>query len=205
MQYIELKESLKSFTVFSLADIKSVDSNFHRRRLSEWQKKGYIKKVIKGYYVFSDLEINENVLFEIANRIYAPSYISLEMALSYHGLIPESVYGITSVSTRRTYSFKTPVAEFTYRTLRQKLFLGYELVEYGKKVFKIAGVEKALLDYFYLNPGIQNRDDFASLRINKEPLFEKANKEKLKNFLKAFEQKKLTKRIESFWGFMKNA
>ena len=78
MQYLKLKESLKDFTVFSLADIRRVDSSFHRRRLNEWQEKRYIKKLIKGYYIFSDLELNENVLFEIANRIYAPSYVSLD-------------------------------------------------------------------------------------------------------------------------------
>lgn len=89
MQYIELKEALKGFTVFSLMDIKKVDSSFFRARLNEWQDKGYIKKVIKGYYIFSDIELSENVLFDIANRIYSPSYVSFEMALSYYHLIPE--------------------------------------------------------------------------------------------------------------------
>ncbi|MDI6736880.1 MAG: hypothetical protein QME42_11945, partial [bacterium] len=76
MRFIELKESLRGFTIFSLLDIKMIDSNFHRRRLNEWQDKGYIKKIIKGYYIFSDLELSEHLLFEIANRIYSPSYIS---------------------------------------------------------------------------------------------------------------------------------
>ena len=136
MQYIELKESLKEFTIFSLADIERIDSNFYRRRLNEWQDKGYIKKIIKGYYIFSDLELSENILFEIANRIYSPSYISFEMALSYYHLIPESVYGITSASTRRTYKFKTPIAEFSYRTIKHNLFFGYNLINYGHKCFK---------------------------------------------------------------------
>jgi predicted transcriptional regulator of viral defense system len=105
MQYIEFKDSLKDFTIFSLNDIRRIDNRFFRTRLNEWQNKGFIKKVIKGFYIFSDLELNEKVLFEIANRIYSPSYISFETALFWHGLIPESVYGITSASTRRTYKF----------------------------------------------------------------------------------------------------
>ena len=133
MQYLELKESLKGFTIFSLTDIKKLNGNFHRRRLNEWQDKDYIKKVSKGFYIFSSLELNENVLFEIANRIYTPSYISLEMALSYYHLIPESVYGITSVSTRRTYKFKTSIAEFNYRTINPQLFFGYDIVKYDNK------------------------------------------------------------------------
>ena len=82
MTYIEFQKLLNPFTVFSLADIRQAGFTFHRRRLSEWQEKGYIRKVIKGYYVFVDRAIDEKVLFEIANRIYAPSYVSFEMALA---------------------------------------------------------------------------------------------------------------------------
>ena len=202
MQYIELREALKGFTIFSLRDIWSLDSSFHRRRLNEWQEKDYIRKVMRGYYIFSDLEMNESVLFEIANRIYAPSYISLEMALSYYHLIPESVYGITSVSTRRTYTFKTPIAEFSFRTMKPALFFGYELVKYNSKVYKIASIEKAILDYLYLNPDINTVDDFASLRIDKDMLFDQANKEKTDQFLSRFAQKTLTKRFRTLWEFL---
>ena len=206
MQYIEFRESLKNFTIFSLSDIRRIDNRFFRTRLNEWQNKGFIKKVIKGYYIFSDSKLDENVLFEIANRIYNPSYISFEMALSWHGIIPESVYGITSVSTRRTYSFKTAIAEFTYRQLKPQLFFGYDLVEYsGGKYFKIAVMEKAILDYFYINSFIREEDDFVSIRINKDVFFEKFNEKKLNNFLEKFEHKRLSKKIRSFLGFMKNA
>jgi predicted transcriptional regulator of viral defense system len=81
MQYLDLKTKLKDFPVFSIKDIEKVDSSFHKQRLSEWQKKGYVKKVRQGFYIFSDLEMNEQTLFTIANRIYKPSYISLEMVL----------------------------------------------------------------------------------------------------------------------------
>jgi len=206
MRYIDLKESLKDFTLFSLNDIRSIDKHFFRTRLTEWEEKGFIKKIIKGYYIFSDLELDENVLFEIANKIYGPSYISFEMALSWHSLIPESVYGITSVSTRRTYTFKTPIAEFTYRSLKPGLFFGYDLVEYrSKKYFKIADLEKAFLDHFYINSFISDEEDFASLRINKDIFFEKVNEERLNTFLEKFGQIRLSKRIKSFLGYMKNA
>jgi len=205
MNYIKLKNSLKDYTIFSLNDIKMVDSSFYRRRLNEWQDKGYIKKIIRGYYVFSDLEINEYVLFEIANKIYNPSYISSEMALSYYHLIPESIYGITSVSTRRTYSFKTPIAEFIYKTIKPQLFFGYNLIKYNNKSIKIASLEKAILDYFYLHSDTKRENDFASLRLNKEIFLKEVDEEKLNKFLERFAQKSLTKRIKSFGEFMKNA
>ena len=149
MNYIQFRELLKDFTVFSVNDIENTGLIFHRRRLNEWQKKGYIQKIIKRYYVFSDLAFTEQTLYEIANRIYAPSYISLEMALSYYHIIPESVYEITSVSTRRTYKFTTAIADFSYRTIKPELFFGYDIVNDGRRCFKIACLEKAILDYFY--------------------------------------------------------
>lgn len=205
MQYIELREKLRNFTIFSLNDIKKIDSNFFRTRLNEWQSKGYIKKVIKGHYIFSDLKLNENVLFEIANRIYSPSYISLESALSYYHLIPESVYGITSISTRRTYNFRTDIAQFSYRTIKSDLFFGYDVVCYNNKCFKIASVEKVILDYFYVNPHIEKKTGFSSLRINKELFLKQINEERLYKFLNKFSQKTLTKKINTFLNFIKNA
>ncbi len=205
MQYVELKEALKDFTIFSLNDIKRIDRSFFRTRLNEWQGKGYIKKVIKGYYIFSDLELNENALFEIANKIYKPSYISFETALSFYHLIPESVYGITSASTRRTYKFKTQMAEFSYRTIKPELFFGYELVSYKNKRFKIASIEKTILDYFYINSHIKKENDFLSLRTNKDIFLKQVNEEKVYHFLEKFAQKRLGKRIKSFLEFMQNA
>jgi len=204
MKYLEFKEALKLFTVFSINEIKKIDSRFHRRRLNEWQDKGYIKKVIKGYYIFSDLELNESVLFEIANKIHRPSYVSFEMALSYYDLIPESVYAITSVSSRRPYKYSTPLAEFIYRSIKPHLFFGYNLINYNSKCFKIATLEKAILDYFYINPHLKTHSDFDSLRINARSFWEQIDEKKLFSFIEKFSQKRLTKRINSFLEFMKN-
>jgi predicted transcriptional regulator of viral defense system len=205
MDYLSLRRSFNNYSVFSLAEIKMVDGHFHRRRLSEWQERGLIKKVIKGWYAFSDFEVDEETLFEIANRIYKPSYVSLETALAYYHLIPESIYGITSSSTRRTYSFKTSFAGFSYRTLKHGLFFGFNLINHNGRGFKIADPEKAVLDYFYLNPGIKGKSDFDSLRINREAFGEQVDEKKLSAYLKRVSQKSLTRRIRSFLDFIKNA
>ncbi len=205
MNYLDFQKQLKNFTIFSLNDIRKINPRFFRTRLSEWQKKGYIKKVIKGHYIFSDLLLQEQSLFEIANEIYKPSYVSLEMALAYHGLIPESVYGITSVSTLRTRHFKTPLAFFSYRTINPKLFFGYELIQHNDHYFKIALVEKAILDYFYLRPQLKERQDFESLRLNKDVFFNKVDMKKFYGFLKKFEQKSFKQRIKSFLEYIKHA
>jgi len=205
MKFLELKSELKDFTIFSLNEIKNIEPGFYRRRLNEWQDKGYIKKVVREYYIFSDLKLSEEILFKIANRIYLPSYISLESALSYYHLIPESVYGITSISTRKTYHFRTSIGEFIYRSLKPPLFFGYDLIKFQEKYLKMASIEKALLDYFYLHSDIETEQDFNSLRINKEMFFEQMDEKKLMSFLEKFNQKKLIGRINRFWSYIKNA
>ena len=201
MKFLDFKNALKPFTLFSINEIRKIDNNFHRRRLNEWQDKGYIKKIIRGFYIFSDVEINENVLFEIANKIHSPSYISCEMALSYYHLIPESVYVITSVSTRKPYKYTTVLGEFSYRKIKPDLFFGYNLVQYNGERFKIASIEKAVLDYLYLNPHIT---DFRTLRINAESFWQQLDENRLYSCLDRFSHKRLTKTIHLFMEFMKN-
>lgn len=205
MQYIEFRKIMGGFPVFSLADIRQADPKFHRRRLNEWQEKDYIKKVIKGYYIFSGLPLEEKDLFEIANRIYAPSYVSFEMALAYYGLIPESVYGITSASTRKTMRFKTTMGEFSYRAIRPKLYFGFEYLTGSGRQAKIASPEKALLDYFYLHPELSDADGFREMRVSREVVSEKINHKKLMSYAGVYAQKSLKRRVEAFWEYIRHA
>jgi predicted transcriptional regulator of viral defense system len=205
MRYLELKTNLKDFKIFSINDIRKIDNNFHRRRLNEWQDKGYIKKIVKGYYIFSDTTVNDAILYYIANKIYGPSYISLEIALSYYNLLPESVYCVTSVSTKRTYNFKTSIAEFSYRSIKPELFFGYEIIKpRGGIMYKIADFEKALLDYLYFNPHYNTKKDYEELRINRDIFWENIDEVKLYSYLDRFAQKKLLARTKKLLRFLKN-
>lgn len=205
MNYIEFQKELACFTVFSLADIRLADPAFYRRRLSEWQDKGYIRRVIKGYYVFSDRAIDEKAIFEIANRIYAPSYISFEMALAYYGLIPESVYGVTSASTRKTSQFTTPLGTFIYRAIRPRLYFGFDLIKNNAGLFKLAFPEKALLDLFYIKTELRDASDFEGLRINREAFFKRMDYDRIRSYLGDYRQESLRRRINNFWGYIKHA
>ena len=82
---------------------------------------------------------------------------------------------------------------------------GYHLVKYDHQYFKIASLEKAILDYFYVHPDIKGKNDFESLRINKDIFSERIHEEILHQYLENFAQKALTKRIRSFWEFMTHA
>lgn len=203
MRYLELKNSLKDYVIFSLSDIRQLDPNFHRRRLNEWQDRGYIQKIVKGYYTFKDIEVNEKALYLIANRIYGPSYVSLEMALSYYNLIPETVYVVTSVSSRRKYTFSTKIGRFHYRSVKPELFFGYDIVKDSGITYKIADFEKAILDFLYLNPGYEAQKDFSELRFNREIFWENINEQRLNKYLCRFAQKKLFARVNKLMKYLK--
>ena len=205
MQFFDLKAQLKGFLVFSIKDIEKIDSTFHKQRLSEWQKKGYIRKIHQGFYIFSDLQLNEKTLFLIANNIYSPSYISLEMAFSLYNLIPEGVYEITSVTSQKTSKFKTETGNFTYKHIKPELMFGYELREYNGHRYLVAEIEKALLDYLYLNSKIKEESDFKGLRFNAFEFRMKADMDKLQKYLKAFDSQALVKRTNKFITYIKNA
>lgn len=190
MNFIQFKTTMREFPVFSVADIRAAFPNFDRRRLSEWQKKGYIQKIIKGYYIFPEVDLNEKTLWSIANKIYKPSYVSLETAMAHYGLIPESVYAITSISTRRTYSFETPVGLFSYKTMKPMRFFGYTLLN----GIKMATMEKAILDYLYIHPGIGEVPDFSSLRIHREEMRRRIDQKRFTAYLERFGQNRLSVR-----------
>lgn len=202
MQYINLKNQLKDFPVFSIRDIEKVDASFHKQRLSEWQRKGYIKKMRQGFYMFSDVQVNEKSMCIIANRIYEPSYISLEMALSVYGLIPEAVYGVTSVTSQNTKHIKTPVGDFIYTHIRPDLMFGYELREYGGHRYQIGEMEKVILDYLYLNTKLHDNDSFEGVRFAILEIKETLRIETFNTYLEAFQNESLTRRAKNFLTYI---
>jgi predicted transcriptional regulator of viral defense system len=205
MQFFDLKTQLRDFAVFSVKDIEKRDAAFHRQRLSEWQEMGYIEKIRQGFYVFSDFPSNEQTLFLIANTIYYPSYVSLEMAFSLYRLIPEGVYTVTSVTSRKTSDFQTRRGNFSYRHIKPSLMFGYKLLEYGKHRFAVAEIEKAVLDYLYLNPHIRDAKDFDGLRLNASEFKEQANMTTFMNYLDAFDSKALSARAHNFIAYINHA
>lgn len=202
MQFLGLRNHFRDFAVFSVSDIKKTEPNFDVRRLVEWQKKGYIKKIIRNFYVFSDRETAEPALFMIANSIYQPSYVSFEMALSHYQLIPESVYGVTSATTKKTAGFKTPKGDFIYRSLKPELFFGYTTIPFQNQRYLIAEPEKAVLDFLYLNSTLLNYNDFEGLRINRDEFLAKINQEKLEKYLAVFGSRSLSQRAIEFIKFI---
>lgn len=122
--------------------------NKPRDKITKLLAGGAIVRIKKGLYCFGEGLRKEPISREqVANLIYGPSYISLDFALSFHGLIPERVDIVTSVTTRRSRSFETPLGNFSYRMLHEARYTTGAILEArGKTTFLIATPEKALVD-----------------------------------------------------------
>ena len=148
-----------------------------RDRVTALLRRGDIIRVKKGLYVFGDLLRRRPYSRELlANLVHGPSFVSLDTALSFHGLIPERVEATTSVTTKRPKAFDTPVGSFIYRRAPKGYFhLGMDRVEQGDVAFLIAVPERALADKIRDDRGhpLRTRADaarylFDDLRIDRE-------------------------------------
>jgi hypothetical protein len=110
-----------------------------RDRITRLLASGTIVRLKKGLYCFGEAFRKEPLSREyLANLIYGPSYVSLEYALSHHGLIPERVETVTSVTTRRSRDFDTPFGTFSYRMLNGPRYaVGAILETAGKTPFLV--------------------------------------------------------------------
>ena len=149
--------------------------------LYRYSKQGFIVRVKRGLYAFPDALPPELYL---ANKLYGPSYISREFALSYHGIIPETVYEITSVTTKSTRRFESLRKIYSYRRLKRKAFTGYILEKQRGFTFQIADAEKAFVDTLYY------RVIFGEKPISRFKK-EKVNPIKALKYAKLFENQKL--------------
>ena len=113
-----------------------------RTQLYRLTKKGLISPIKRGLYCFDKSKIDE---LELAGQLYSPSYISLETALNYYGVIPDIPIAVRSVTPITTKKIKTGLGDYYYLKIDSKLFFGFSQMPYN-----IAYKEKALLDYFYL-------------------------------------------------------
>ena len=87
----------------------------------------------------------------IANKVVSPSYISLESALSFYGLIPDVTPNPTSVTTARAGNFYAAGRLFIYHHVKPDCFRGFLKEKYENQIILIASPEKALWDKMYLH------------------------------------------------------
>lgn len=149
---------------------------YPRDRVTRLLRSGEIVRVKKGLYVATDPRdwYSKEVL---ANLIYGPSYVSLEYALRFHGLIPEAVETVTSVTTQRRKRYDTPLGRFEYEHRAGYMYsfgVEYASVDH-RRGYLIASPEKALIDTLDIRtPGLRpeeiERHLFENIRIDEADL-----------------------------------
>ena len=121
MYYIDLRNKFINLGCFNINQIYAFDPDFNRNNLTYWQKKGWLIYLRNGYYAFPEFKQEINSQYFLANKIYRPSYVSLQSALSYYEIIPESVVQITNVTTLKTKSFENDFGQFYYKSIKSNL------------------------------------------------------------------------------------
>jgi predicted transcriptional regulator of viral defense system len=135
-------------------------------QLSRWVRLGKLVRLRRGVFLLpAGLSRGGAPLEYVANLLVLPSYVSLERALSFHGLIPERVPLVQSVTLARPMSFETAVGDFQYRHVKQAWFFGYAETEIGSASALMALPEKALLDMIYLSRGSFPRERIDEMRL----------------------------------------
>lgn len=175
MDTLDIKNAIKLnlFTVDMLKSILSKKYTQPIQKINYMVKNGDLIALKRGVYIFSEKYRTSQLNYiSIANILHQPSYVSFEYALSYHGLIPERVYTITSASFKKSVEYTTPLGNFSYQKIPQKAYpLGidwkYNEIDGG---YLIATPEKALSDKIYVDKRVKNLDENEVLKYLEEDL-----------------------------------
>jgi predicted transcriptional regulator of viral defense system len=127
-----------------------------RECISRMVKNKELMRLKNGFYLIADkIRQGTNTLIpyeQVANLLYGPSYVSLEWALSFYGMIPERVHTVTNMTLGKNKEYHTPVGDFVYYKLSPN---SYSIGVTQKKAtdspggFLIASPEKALADLVF--------------------------------------------------------
>lgn len=168
-------------------------------KINKLKKDGLLETLKRGLYLhkspFSNIYISKEI---IANTLLSPSYISFDYALYFYGLIPESVYDITSATTKRSKTFKTKTGIYSFRSVNKELYpIGLKIESTNNGNFIIATKEKALCDKIYYTKDINISSKKAmlefleyDLRIDIDEL-EYCNMQILKKYYEVSKSKKI--------------
>jgi predicted transcriptional regulator of viral defense system len=171
-----------------------------RERILRMVKNEKLIRLKNGFYLITDkIAQGANIVIpyeQVANLLYGPSYVSLEWALSFYGMIPERVHTVTSMTLGKNKEYHTPVGDFTYYRLSS---VSYSIGITHKKAadftggFLMASPEKALADLVFktckgLDKDQLKQELLESKRIDRE-CFHQLNKALLAEIAKSYHAK----------------
>lgn len=151
-----------------------------------------IKKSGKGsLYALADNLPNQ---YLIANRLYEPSYVSFDAALSFYGIIPETIYAVTSATPKATREFTVAGIGYNYFKIKQEVYSGYKPIKVDNRVILMAYPEKALADYLYFVDLKKRGMHYERIDIKK------INKKKLLQYGKLFKRPGMLELVDKIYA-----
>lgn len=196
MEFEKLLRILGDEPVFesSLLLAGDVQPEYIRLQLDRWVKTGKIQQLRRGVYMLAaPYQKQKPHSFLVANLLQKPSYVSLQSALSFYGLIPDIINETISVTTVRHERLNTYLGVFEYRYINKNYFGGYRLRDLGGQQAFIATPEKAILDLIYLHPGGDTTSFISELRLQN---LEILNIDELRLKGKLFDKPKIQRAIQ---------
>ena len=181
------------FNPFDLKKYFEVSQNTASLFVNRNVKQGNILKLRRGLYIFKGERVNEML---IANKVYSPSYISFEYALMFYNIIPETVYTVTSATSRPTREFIIDNVSYPYHQIKRKALTGYIKKYFDGQMVLIAEPEKALADYLYFVA-------IGKKVLNDRLELEEIDKKKLIQYVKLFKRKNLLKLINQIYDHVR--
>ncbi|MDP3997408.1 MAG: hypothetical protein Q8P73_02820 [bacterium] len=185
-----VERGLIIFTPQEFRTLFGVSTGAARKFIHSYTKKSLFMKLRNGLYTLNEKQPSPYV---IANKLYQPSYISLETALSFHQLIPEVVYSITSITTKATREFAALNQSFSYTRFKKSIFQGYQLVTHGTDRFLMAEPEKAVADYLYLVA-------LSHKPLNDRLSLDRFSQQKLQAWVRLFQSRRLTQLLRDLYA-----
>ena len=169
MKWSELLSMLGREPVFAAALLQAGDVSRRELsiQLSRWVRSGRLVQLRRGVYAIAKpYRKVEPHPFLVANALRKNSYVSLQSALAFHGLIPEHVPACTSVTTGRSEKLETALGTFIYMRAKRDHLFGFRQMEVAANQFAfVANPEKALLDLVYVTKGAQATSYLRELRL----------------------------------------
>lgn len=168
MEFDSLLKVIGNDPVFesSLLLAGNINPQIVRLQLSRWVKSGRILQLRRGLYsIAPPYQKLQPHPFLVANHLQRASYVSLQSALAFYGLIPETVNLTISVTAGRPERLETPLGIFEFRHIKSNLLFGYKMIDLGGQKALLATPEKALLDLVYLQPGGESPKYLQGLRL----------------------------------------
>ena len=145
-----LRMNLPVFTLREALKVSGLKYNTGRMQITRWVRMQHLARLKNGLYALrGPLDRGEIPAFYIANRLYTPSYVSLESALNYYDLIPEQTFAVISLCSKPTRKYIVMQTSYVFRSVQPRFLTGYVVEKEMGFDIRIAEREKAVVDYLY--------------------------------------------------------